>query len=48
MSSTDMKINSVKSLEYKSIYATIFINYLFRHPQIVKRTELIANKLRIH
>ncbi len=43
-----MKINSVKSLEYKAIYASVFLNFLFRHPQTVKRTDIIAHKLHIN
>lgn len=42
-----MRINSVRSLEYKGINTTILLNFLFRHPQTVKRTDIIAHRLRV-
>ncbi len=47
MSAPEMRINSVKALEYKGIYATMLLNFLFRHPQIAKRSDIISHRLRV-
>lgn len=47
VSAPDIKANSVRSLQYKSVHATVFLNYLFRHPQIAKRSDIIAHRLQI-
>ena len=47
VSAPDIKANSVRSLEYKSVHAMVLLNYLFRHPQIAKRSDIIAQRLQI-
>jgi hypothetical protein len=47
MTATDIRVNSVRAIEYKSIYATIMLNFLFRHPQLAKRTDIIAHRLHV-
>jgi hypothetical protein len=47
MTATDIRVNSVRAIEYKSIYATVMLNFLFRHPQLAKRTDIIAHRLHV-
>lgn len=47
ISAPEMKSNGARAIEHKCVHATVLLNFLFRDPQIVKRTDIIAHKLRI-
>lgn len=48
MSSSDIKGIDMKALEYKGINATIFLNFIFRDSQILKRIDIAAHILTIN
>jgi hypothetical protein len=45
MTMTDVRVNSARALEYKGIYTTVLLNFLFRHPQLAKRCDIVAHRL---
>ena len=38
-------LNELKQLEYKTLYWTLFLNSLFRHPKINQRLQLFVHKM---
>ena len=39
--------NEIKAFEYKSLYYTLLLNNIFRHPEISKRLDIFAHKMGI-